>query len=105
MTNADLHDKINVNIGGGDFLQVKSSTIVKLKEYFIVYTEDGPIELSVDISADFKSIDPKYHEIFFNVISAKYMNKVSYGDNPFSECKPSQKRKWYEFWKMKYLLQ
>lgn len=104
MKNADIFSKLNVNIGGGDYLQVKSSTVVKLKEYFIVYTEDGPVELGVDITADFKTINPKYHEIFFNVISAKYLNKVAYGDNPFSECKPFEKRKWYEFWKIKSLM-
>jgi hypothetical protein len=79
-------------------------SIVKLNECFVVYTEEGPVELMVDISADFKTIDPKYHEIFFNVISAKYLNKVSYGDNPFSECKPIENRKWYEFWKIKPLM-
>jgi len=104
MKNADINSKIKVNVGGGEFLQVKSSTIVKLNECFVVYTEEGPVELMVDISADFKTIDPKYHEIFFNVISAKYLNKVSYGDNPFSECKPIENRKWYEFWKIKPLM-
>jgi hypothetical protein len=55
------------------------------------------------VVADFATIDPKYHEIFFNVLSSKYLNKASFGDNPFSECKPIIKRKWWEFWKSKYV--
>ena len=41
----------------------------------------------------------------FNVLSSKYLNKASFGDNPFSECKPIVKRKWWEFWKSKYVEQ
>ena len=91
------------HLGGGDFLNIKSAQLVKLSEQFIVYTEDGPISLNVEITADFAEISEKYHEIFFNVLSAKYLNKVSYGDNPFSQCKPVVKKKWYQFWKTKYV--
>jgi len=90
------------HIGNGDFLNIKSSQVVKLKEDFVVFSEDGPIHLNVDVSADFSEIPEKYHEIFFNVLCAKYMNKVSFGENPFSECRPVVKRKWWQFWKSKY---
>ena len=90
------------HLGNGDFINIKASQIVKLRETFYVYTEDGPISLNVEISADFADVEKKYHEIFFNVLSAKYMNKASFGDNPFSECRPLVKRKWYQFWKPKY---
>jgi hypothetical protein len=59
----------------------------------------------VEVSADFAKIDRKYHEIFFNVLTSKYLNKVSFGENPFSECKPMVKRKWWQFWKSKYVEQ
>ena len=36
-----------------------------------------------------------------NVLTSKYINKVSYGENPFSQCKPLPKKKWYQFWKPK----
>ena len=91
------------HIGNGSYLNIQTSKVVKLQEQFIVYTEDGPISLTTEVSADFEKIDPKYHEIFFNVLSSKYLNKVAYGDNPFSECKPIVKRKWWEFWKSKYV--
>ena len=87
------------HLGNGDFMNIKSSQIVKLTEQFIVYGEEGPVSLNVEISADFADISEKYHEIFFNVLSAKYMNKVSYGDNPFSQCRPMVKRKWWQFWR------
>ena len=47
----------------------------------------------------------KYHEIFLNVLTSKYLGKVSFGDNPFSECKPMIRRKWWQFWKPKYIEQ
>jgi len=93
-------NKKEINIGNG-FIDIKSAIIVKLNETFIVYTENGPKQLTVEISADLNTIEEKYHEVFLNVLSAKYLNRVSFGDNPFSECKPPEKRKWYQFWKYK----
>ena len=94
--------EIEHHLGNGDFINIKASQIVKLHETFNVYTEEGPVSLNVDIIADFADIPEKYHEIFFNVLSAKYMNKASFGDNPFSECRPLVKRKWWQIWKSKY---
>lgn len=93
------------HFGNGEFINMKSSQIVKLKEQFVIYTPDGPITLNSDITADFAEIPEKYHEIFFNVLSSKYLNKVNFGDNPFSQCQPVVKRKWWEFWKSKYITQ
>ena len=93
------------HIGNGSYVNMKTSSIVKLTEQFTIHTPDGPITLNTDVVADFATIDPKYHEIFFNVLSSKYLNRASFGDNPFSECKPIVKRKWWEFWKSKYIEQ
>ena len=87
-----------INTGNG-FIDIKSSIIVRLNELFIVQTDEGSVELNVSISADLNEIEPKYHEILLNVLSAKYLNRVSFGDNPFSQSKPIQKQKWYQFWK------
>jgi hypothetical protein len=86
---------------GNEYINVKASSIIRLNENFTVFTQDGPIDLKVDIKADFADIPPKYHEVFMNVLTAKYINKVSFGNNPFSECKPIVKRKWYQIWKTK----
>lgn len=93
--------KTEYNLGSG-YIKVKSSSIVKLNEEFNVFTQDGPIALDVEITADFNTIPEKYHEVFLNVLTSKYLNKVSFGDNPFSECKPMVERKWWQFWKSKY---
>ena len=69
-----------INTGNG-FIDIKSSTIVKLNEMFIVQTEEGAVGLKVEIIADFNAIEPKYHEVFLNVLSAKYLNRV-FGPNP-----------------------
>ena len=87
---------------GGDTIHIKTSTVVKLHERIVVQYDNGPIELIVEITADFEEIPTRYHEIFLNVLSSKYLGRVSFGDNPFSECKPIQKRKWYQIWKSKY---
>lgn len=95
------HEK-EVNILG-DFFDIKKSTIIKLRENFLLQTEkDGVVQLRVDVTADLNTVDEKYHEVFFNMLSTKYSNKASFGDNPFSICKPIEKRKWYQFWKIKF---
>ena len=93
------------HLGNGDFINLKTSQIVKLSESFTIYSEDGPITINVEVSSDFAKIPEKYHEICFNVLSSKYLNKVNFGDNPFSECRPLVKRKWFQFWKPKYVEQ
>ena len=87
---------------GSDYINVQQASIVKLKESFNIYTDNGPINLDTEITADFNKVPEEYHELFMNVLTSKYMNKVSFGDNPFSLCKPVLKRKWYQFWKSKY---
>ena len=93
------------HIGNGAYMNIQTSALVRLNEEFEIITEDGPVTLTVEVSADFAKIDRKYHEIFFNVLTSKYLNKVSFGENPFSECKPMVKRKWWQFWKSKYVEQ
>ena len=83
-------------------VSVKASTIVSMTEGFSVYTMEGPIDFDVNIQCDFNQIPEKYHEVCLNMLTSKYINKVSFGTNPFSECKPVVKRKWYQFWKSQY---
>lgn len=97
-----LSDFVNVS---GISVNVKTTKLVKLYEVFTVITEDGPVDLRVDVSADFNEIPEKYHEIFLNVLTAKYLNKVNFGTNPFSECRPVLKKKWWQFWKTEYFTQ
>jgi hypothetical protein len=88
----------NINISS-DYIKVKTTTLVETEEYFQLLTLEGPIEFKVKITADMADIPEKYHEVALNMITSKYINKVSFGHNPFSQCKPPVKRKWYQFWK------
>lgn len=92
----------DISVGGSDYINVKSSNVVKLQENFTVYTESGPINLRVDISADFIDIPREYQEVFLNVLTSKYLNKVSFTENPFSQCKQKNKKRWWQFWRSKY---
>ena len=83
-------------------ISVKTSTVIQLDESFSIYTMEGPIDFRAQISCDLVGIPEKYHEICLNVLTSKYTNKVSFGRNPFSECKPIVKRKWWQFWKSEY---
>ena len=98
------NNKTSYNLGN-TYVNLRQSNVVRLNEEFLVYTESGPISLKTEIEADFSDIPEEYHEVFLNLLTAKYLNKVSFGDNPFSQCKPVVKRKWYQFWKSKYFIQ
>jgi hypothetical protein len=87
-----------VFLGNGNNLTIKSSSIVTLHETFMVTDKKKSVQLQVTITADFSTIPEKYHEIFLNVLSSKYYNKASFGDNAFSQCRADD-IKWWQFWK------
>lgn len=87
-------------LGGGANINVKAAKVVTLHNNLKLITiGDGAISLDVKIEADFDSIPEKYHEVFLNMLSAKYLDTVSFGDNPFSMCVPPPKKKWWQFWR------
>jgi hypothetical protein len=91
-----------INLGSGNNMEMRSTQIVNTHQTLYLTTpDDGTLMLSVDISADFNTIPVQYHEVFLNIMSAKYLGRVSFGDNPFSQCVPAPKKKWYQFWKKK----
>ena len=95
----------NQEVGyGNDWINIKKCTVVKLNDLLVVQHDGSPVSLLVEIKADFSTIPTEYHEVFLNVMSSRYLGKVNFGDNPFSQCKPVQRRKWYQFWKSKYFV-
>jgi hypothetical protein len=103
MNKMNTNKEYNLN---QDQISVKTSTVVRLNEYFTLMTLEGPVDFKVEINADFVDIPEKYHEVVLNMLTSKYTNKVSFGHNPFSQCSPPVKRKWWQFWKKsKYFLQ
>jgi hypothetical protein len=89
-------------LGSGNNMTMKSSRLVSTYQTLYLTTpEDGTISMSVKIEADFDTVPEEYQEVFMNMISVKYLNRVSFGDNPFSQCLPAPKRRWWQFWKSK----
>ena len=85
---------------GTGYLNIKTAEIVEAKNILRLKVGDNEhVNLEVKITADFTTIPEKYHEVFLNIMSAKYMDSVSFGDNPFSQCLPPPKKKWWQFWK------
>ena len=81
-------------------INIQTSRNVKLYNTLTLVGEDGKtIDLNVNIEADFETIPDKYHEVFLNMLMFKYYSKVSFGDNPFSQCLPPKRKRWYQFWK------
>ena len=93
-------NKGEIYLGGGNNLVMNTSKLITCYETLTLVTmNEGAIPLEIKIQADFDTIPEKYHEIFLNMISAKYLKTTSFGDNPFSQCLPAPKKRWWQFWK------
>ena len=89
-------------LGAGNNMSMKSSRLVTTYQVLYLTTpKDGTISMSIKIEADFDTIPEEYQEVFMNMISVKYLDRVSFGDNPFSQCLPAPKKCWWQFWKSK----
>lgn len=91
----------SIHIGNGHHLTVKTSYIVQMNDYLSLFAEGGnPIELLVEIKADFEKIPPEYHHTLIQMMSARYGGVVKCYDNtrPFDQSK-KPKRKWWQIWK------
>ena len=90
----------DIYLGAGNNINVRKASIVSVYNTLKLMTiNDGAIQLDIKIEADFDTIPEKYHEVFLNMVSAKYLDSVSFGDNPFSLCQPPPKKKWWQIWK------
>jgi hypothetical protein len=90
----------DIYLGGGSNINVKKASIVTVYNSLKLITpHDSAITLDIKIEADFDTIPERYHEVFLNMVSAKYIDSVSFGDNPFSQCIPQPKKKWWQIWK------
>jgi hypothetical protein len=85
-------------ISVGDYCEytIKQSSIIEMKEEFTLLTEEGEIVLDVTISADFEEIPEKYREIFINMLTTKYMNRVTLTSNLFSKYSEPEKRNLFQ---------
>jgi hypothetical protein len=93
-------NKGEIYLGGGNNLLMTTSKLVTCHEVLtLIVNGKGGIPLEVKIQADFSTVPEEYHEVFLNMLASKYCKTVSFGDNPFSRCLPTPKRRWYQFWK------
>ncbi len=87
-------------LGGGSNLNFQTTKLITTHNTLKLITlSNGTINLDVKIEADFDTVPEQYHEVLLNMMSAKYLDTVSFGDNPFSQCIPPPKKKWWQFWK------
>lgn len=88
-----------VNLGNGNNFLVTTAKNITMWEHLTVMNGSKVVQLDVKIEANFDTIPEEYHEIFLNMMSARYYGKASFGDNPFSQCVPIKTKKWFQFWK------
>ena len=89
-----------IYLGGGSNLIMTTSRLVTCQEILtLVINGKQSISLDVKIQADFDTIPEEYREIFLNMMTSKYCKTASFGDNPFSKCQLTPKRRWYQIWK------
>jgi len=93
-----MTNEYNLN---ADPIKIKSSTVISLTDHVILVTEKETIDLLIDIKADLENVPVFYHEVMMNMLTSKYYGKVSFGNNPFSMCKPQPVHRWWQFWKYK----
>ena len=80
---------------GTSYLLMQPTCVVKLKELFTIYTDTGEINLEVDVTADMVQIPEEYRGVFLNMITTKYLNKVTFTDNIFSKPQQMKKLSWW----------
>lgn len=92
----DFTQKTNeINIGNSYF-EIKSSFVVRMKDVFTIQTKEGDLILEVDIIADMVKVPEEYREIFMNMLSSKYINKVTFTSNPFCRQQINKPILWWK---------
>ena len=87
------------HLGSGNNTTFETAKLYTINNTIIVKDKGDYIDLNVKIQVDLNQVDDKYHEIFVNMLTSKYLDVASFGDNPFSLCEPVFKKHWWQFWK------
>lgn len=87
------------HLGSGNNTTFETAKLYTINNTIIVKDKGDYIDLNVKIQVDLNQVDDKYHEIFVNMLTSKYLDVASFGDNPFSQCEPAVKKHWCQFWK------
>jgi hypothetical protein len=87
------------NLGSGNNTHFQLSKIYTISNIISLKEKGEFIDLNIKVEVDLNQVDEKYHEVFVNMLTSKYLGITSFGDNPFSKCEPSKKKKWWQIWK------
>ena len=87
------------NIGSGNNTTFHTSKLYTITNMISLRDNNDFIDLNVKVEVDLNQVDEKYHEVFVNMLTSKYLSVVSFGHNPFSKCEPINKKRWWQFWK------
>lgn len=87
------------HLGSGNNTTFEISKLYTINNTIVVKDKGDFIDLNVKIQVDLSQVDERYHEIFVNMLTSKYLDVASFGDNPFSLCEPVGKKHWWQFWK------
>ena len=87
------------HLGSGNNTTFETAKLYTINNTIIVKDKGDYIDLNVKIQVDLNQVDDKYHEIFVNMLTSKYLDVASFGDNPFSQCEPVVKKHWWQIWK------
>jgi hypothetical protein len=89
-----------IYLGDGTNLVMNTSRLVTCHETLtLIVNGKGGIPLDIKIQADFDTVPEEYHEVFLNMMTSKYCKAASFSNNPFSQCRLTPKKRWYQFWK------
>jgi hypothetical protein len=87
------------HLGSGNNTTFETAKLYTINNTILIKDKGDFIDLNVKIQVDLSHVDEKYHEIFVNMLTSKYLDVASFGDNPFSQCEPMNKKHWWQFWK------
>jgi hypothetical protein len=96
-----MSDKSELYIGDGNTLVVKSSYVVEMSdELKLLISDHKSVNLNVKILANFENVPDEYHQVFVQMMSARYGGSINCYVNitPFEIPKP-KKKKWYQIFK------
>lgn len=95
----NLDDKVKPFVVVNDYMKCRVSNMVQIKDELTLFDKDEVFVLEIDIVADLRTIPEKYHEVFLNMLTSKFMGKVNFDKNPFSMCLKEEKKKWWNIFK------
>ena len=87
------------HLGSGNNTAFQISKLYTINNIISLKENGEWVDLNVKIEVDLNQVNEKYHEVFVNMLTSKYLGVTSFGDNPFSQCEPTTKKKWWQIWK------